>query len=370
MKTAVYATFFTLLLLACHSSNEKQEAPSEEPETMYQVRLDPEQLETADIQVAHLQKRLMGEKIRVNGLFDVPPQNRAEVSSLVDAFVKKITLLVGDKVEKGQELVWLHHPEIIDMQNEFIEKNQQLEYSKTEYERQVQLDENRINAKKNLIKAETDYKGMLAVVNALKEKLRMVGIDPTQVAKGRIYKEISLRSPINGYITKVNVSLGSMVKLGQPIFEIIDPEHLHIELKVFEKDIGQIDADEPFTFSISGDTTTYFGEIHLVGKQLNEDRTVDVHGHVNENLGRFIPGMYVEANIYVSMDSVTAIPESAVFERDESHYVFLEKDRNNFRMEEVVVGKRADGWIEILNPAIKPEDNVVVNGVYFLSSML
>ncbi len=359
-----------LIVLSCQSSDQATNQVGTGDQVVDEVILNSEQLQVAQIKTSHIQKKWMGEKIRVNGLFHVPPQNKAQVSSLVDAFVKRTTILVGDKVNAGQTLVWLHHPEIINLQNDFVEKHQKLEFLRSEYERQRELDKNRINAKKNLLKAEFEYKGMKASVNALKENLRLIGIDPNRVATGRIYREIGLRSPIDGYITKVNISLGSMVEVGQPIFEIINPEHLHIELKVFEKDVSQIKVDEAFTFKISGDTSTYFGKIHLVGQQLNEDRTVDVHGHVDESSGRFISGMYVEADVYVGMDSVNAIPEAAIFERDDECFVFLVFHGNKFKMREIVVGKRADGWAEILEGKIGVEDDLVIQGVYFLSSMI
>ncbi len=365
-----YFTLLTISLMTCQSAEQTQEADDAVAAGTNRIHLQRDQLEQVNITVVNIQRRLVGDKIRVNGMFDVPPQNRAEISSFVEASVRKTSLLVGDKVMKGQVLAWLEHPDLITLQNDLLEKHQQLEYLRSEYERQAELDKNRINAKKNLIKAETSFRGMQAHVNALGKKVKMLGMDPERIVGGNIYDQIALRSPLNGYITAVHASLGTMVKPGEPIFEIIDPDHIHIEMKLFEKDIHRISVNEPFTFRMTGDSVLHTGTIYLIGKQLNDDRTVDVHGHPDEEKPQFLPGMYVEANIFTRMDSIMALPERSVFEHGGKHSVFIRKNPLDFEMRQITVGRQTDGWVEILNPDLHAENEVVQEGVYFLSSMI
>lgn len=372
MNCFTYFILLSFVLMACQSNEPSREESLLDPVKAgkREIHLRPGQLERANIRVMPVQKQWMGEKIRVNGLFDVPPQNRAQVSSMVEAFVQNTSLLVGDKVKKGQTLATLTHPDLITLQNDLVEKNQQLRYLESEYQRQLELDKSRINAKKNLVKAETGFKGMLAQVNALKEKIKMLGIDPRKVLSGKIFNQIELRSPLNGYLTHVHASIGAMVTPGQPVFEIVDLDHMHVELKIFEKDIHKIKVNEPFTFRITGDSIDYPGSIHLVGKQLGEDRTIDVHGHTQEKRPYFLPGMYVEASIYTHMDSVQALPETAFFEREGGLFVFIRKNDSSYQIKEVTTGKQTDAWIELKNNDLPAEAEVVVEGVYYLSSLI
>ena len=373
MKTVRYCNYLLfLLLLVCSCQPADQAINNQEDnysEDENNIHLEKRHLDEINIGVTTIQDKMIGEEIRINGHFDVPPQNKAVVSSFTDAFVKETSLLVGDKVKKGQVIVRLEHPDIITLQNELIERNQQLVYLKSDYERQQELDKNRINAKKNLIKAETEYKGMQAHVNALRQRVKMLGLDPHQVLAGRIYNQISLKSPINGYVTKVHIALGVMVKIGEPMFEIVDPDHLHIELRVFEKDIAYIKKDQLFTFSVAGRNQQHKGSIYLISKQLNEDRSIDIHGHPLVNRPEFLPGMYVDASLYADADSVAVLPESAILEDDQKYYVFLRKGLLDFVRKEIKTGKRSNGWVEVINPDFSSEEEIVNEGVYYLSSM-
>lgn len=372
MNRFTYLILFSFGLMACHSRGPHYEETPAGPVKAgkQEIYLSPGQLEQVNIRVMPIQKRWMGEKIKVNGLFDVPPQNRAQVSSMIEAFVQHTSLLVGDKVGKGETLAILTHPDLVTLQHDLVEKNQQLKYLESDYQRQIELDKSRINAKKNLVKAETGFKAMLAQVNALKERIKMLGIDPQKVLNGKIFNQIELRSPLNGYITHVHASIGAMVTPGKPVFEIVDLDHMHVELKVFEKDIHKIKVNEPFTFRITGDPEDYTGSIYLVGKQLDEDRTIDVHGHTREKKPYFLPGMYVEASIYTRMDSVQALPETTFFEWEGKVSVFVRKNDSSYQVKEVTTGKRTDGWIELKNNDLPAEAEVVVEGVYYLSSLI
>ncbi len=68
----------------------------------------------------------------------------------------------------------------------------------------------------------------------------MLNINPSSVEKGIITSTINLYSPIEGYITKVNISNGVYVSPTDAIMEIVDTDHIHLELSVFEKDILNI----------------------------------------------------------------------------------------------------------------------------------
>jgi len=80
---------------------------------------------------------------------------------------------------------------------------------------------------------------MRAKVQGLKARLAMLNINTAQLQHGSMRQTVSITSPINGYVTQVNVNIGSYVNPADVIFKTIDPDHLHAELIVFEKDISK-----------------------------------------------------------------------------------------------------------------------------------
>lgn len=357
------------MLQACNKQQE-QEVRDERDAVTGVVELQPVQLQMAGLAVGVMQRRNMGNKIETNGYIDVPPQSRATVSPLMEGFIKSTSLLEGDQVKKGQTLAILEHPGYITLQQEYLEWMQQLNFLKSEYDRQVELDKEKINAKKNLIRAETDYKGALARMEALCQRLLMLGLSPTSIAQGKIYAQIRLTSPIDGYITRVNGSLGKLITPGEAVFEIVNLDHVHIEMKVFEEDIHRINIGQAFSFSLAGSVETYSGKVHLVGKELDEqERVVHVHGHPDQVKATLLPGMYVTVTIYAEADTVWVLPEASVIQDDEKSFVFIKQQENSFSKVPVKAGKTMDGWIEIVpNERLKPQDSIVVHGTYYLSA--
>jgi len=136
-------------------------------------------------------------------------------------------------VRKGQVLVTLENPEFIKLQQEYLEVNEQLSYLKSEYNRQVSMKAENITSQKSFLKAESDYKTAVAKHTGLDKQLRMLHISPSIVRSGTISSVVSIYAPISGSITKVNISKGSYLSPATEILEIIDTDHIHLELSVF-----------------------------------------------------------------------------------------------------------------------------------------
>src|SRR5690606_41083607 len=56
-------------------------------------------------------------------------------------------------------------------------------------------------------------------IYALSQKLQVIGVDPNLLQASNISKSVALRSPINGFVSKVNVSMGKYVAPTDVLFE-------------------------------------------------------------------------------------------------------------------------------------------------------
>jgi len=240
MKRYSYYILFTLaisFLSSCGGENKPSGGENTEQEDASLVEITQEQFNSMKMEISPLQEREFDNTIKASGKIDVPPKNRAKVTSFVGGYVKSISLLVGDKVSKGQPLLTLESPEYIDLQQSYLEIAGQMKYLKSEYERQKTLFDEKISSQKKYLEAESSYKRAKATYESLRQKLNMLRIDPSQVEQGKFSSYITVYSPISGDITVINANVGMAISPVDVIMEIVETQAMHLELAVFEKDI-------------------------------------------------------------------------------------------------------------------------------------
>jgi cobalt-zinc-cadmium efflux system membrane fusion protein len=167
-------------------------------------------------------------------------------------------------------------------------------------------------------------------------------------------------------ISKMNVAMGSFVADATPILEIVDTEHIHLELNVFEKDILRVQQGQTIQFKIPEASEELFeAEVYLIGASIEANRTIKVHGHLKNEAGHnFLPGMFVEAFIASDSRPAIALPESAVVEVEDT-FLVLALDRETatgyeFKPLAVSVGITKDGHTEILTQLPKDQQFLTV----------
>ncbi len=337
------------------------------------IKLSQAQFEQSDMKLGSLEDHTFPTTVHANGMIDVPPENRAIVSAFMGGYIKDTPLLIGDVVKKGQPLVTIENPEFVTLQQEYMQIKQQLAYLKSEYERQQTMVEENITSQKNFLKAESDYNAANARLNGLRKQLSMLNISPANVENGNITSIANVYAPIAGSITKIKINKGSYVSPAVPILEIVDNDHIHIELSVFEKDVLKLKKEQKILFKIpEASNKEYEGEIHLIGTSIDENRTIKVHGHPKKEENQtFLTGMFVDAIIVIDTVSKKALPSESIVTIDNLSYaLILESDtdmRKQFKQVVVKIGESSEGYTAILNAQdFKPTDKFLIKGAFNL----
>jgi len=364
----IYILLFSLVLVACGNSEKTTELVPETETHNDDITITKAQFEGENMAFGTLAEYDFNNTVKVNGMIDVPPHNKSSVSTFSGGYITKTPLLIGDNVKKGQLLVTLENPEFVEIQQNYLEVSEQLNYLQSEYNRQKTLFEEKITSEKNYLKAESAYKSNRAHYNGLRKKLQMLNINPSSVEQGRISSTINLYAPISGHVTKVNISNGTYVSPSDVIMEIVDIDHIHLELSVFEKDIMQIKKDQKILFKIpEASDKTFEAEVHLVGTTINEQtRRVKVHGHVDNDKENFIVGMFVDADIIINSIKSIGLPKEAIIEVGNDFYVLVleEAHGDEFHLEKVKLelGKQTENTVEILNASLLKDKQILVKG--------
>src|SRR5690606_30984280 len=135
----IYNILFSLVLIACGNSDKNNKTEVTELANPNHLVITQSQFTGEHMQLGKLEERSFDETIKTSGMIDVPPQDKANISTFMDGYITQTPLLVGDKVKKGQLLVTLENPNYVEIQQEYLELSEQLTYLKSEFDRQKTL---------------------------------------------------------------------------------------------------------------------------------------------------------------------------------------------------------------------------------------
>lgn len=375
-KNWILYTLIIGLLTSCGSNESVNESKVEHnDEEEASVELTQAQYESAEIALGLVEKRSISGVISANGLLDVPPQSKVSISAPMAGFVKSTQLLPGSKVTKGQVVAVMENQEYVLLQQEYLENYGQLEFLKSDYERQKELSKENVNAKKSLDQAKANYLTAKGRLEGLTSRLELLNINIVKLQNGKIQNTINLYSPISGYVTKVNTNIGAFVNPTDVIIEIVNTSELHVELTIYEKDIPSIKEGQRVLFTLSNETTQRIAKVKLIGRQISNERSIQVHCDLEKNDKELIPGMYLKAIVETNNAMLTAVPESAMVYFEGKSYVFFKEEKHHnstektihFEMVEVNAGKSEAGFVAISLPdGFDMRKQLVVKGAYSL----
>lgn len=388
MKNTLYIirTLVTLSLLATscgpkenqnkkegHPHNEEvNKEPKKEHSDRDEVMLSAQQFEALKIKIDTIASRNMSSYVEANGTLEVPPQSEGAITSVIGANVASIEVIEGDKVNKGQVVAYLSHPNIIKMQTDYLNAFNSSNFLKKNYERQQKLYDAGVGSGANFQKAEARYDASKVIVSGMAAQLQLLNVSAQSVRNGSVAQRVALRSPIEGYIQKVEVKTGQYVEPQTELFEVVNTHHVHADLMVFEKDVYKVKKGQKVTFNIQSiQDDALSAEIYSVSKTFEDSpKALHVHAEIENKKGNLIPGMYIQGRIQVESSETMALPESAIIKEGDKFFVFsVEKENKDwsFKPVEVILGQKDNNWIALQFPEeIERNTKFAFNNAYYL----
>jgi len=377
---------FAVIILSC-TQKKTEEAPEEEKEQT-EIALNESQYKTVGIETGFVENRNLNKVIKANGYTTVPPQNSAEVSTLIGGTVKDIFVLEGTFVNKGKVLATIQNLEVIEMQEEYHSATANIEYLQLEYNRQKTLSDENVNPRKVFQEVKAKLAAERARAQAAKDKLGALHVS----TKGST-SLVPIVAPISGYVGNIKIAKGAYAQTGVALFEVVDNSQMHLDLNVYEKDLGSISVGQVIDFVLTNQSNKSIkGKIFGINKSFsNESKTVAVHAKIeSEDAKGLIPGMYVSANINITNTTVPALPKDAVVRNADKYFVFVEEDEHadkheeketekgtphekeiHFKAIEVIPGTTDLGFTEVkFVDRIDANAKIVTKGAFYLLSAM
>jgi cobalt-zinc-cadmium efflux system membrane fusion protein len=358
--------FFVLLFFqACQTDSKetKTQAPSGNDSILV---LSEKQIQESKISLGKIEERKLSTTLKVNGKIDVPPQNLLSVSAPLGGYLKSTKLLPGMHLRKGEVIAVLEDQQYIQLQQDYLTTQARLEMAEQEYKRQGELNQSKASSDKVFQQAKADYQSLKINLSGLGQKLRLIDIDPEKLTEQNLSKSITIKAPFDGFVSKVNVNIGKYVNPSDVLFELVNPNDIHLNLKVFEKDLIQLEIGQKLhAYTNSNPSKKYLCEIILISQDIALDRTAEVHCHFENYAKSLLPGMYMNADIQLKDKPSLALPEEAVLFYEGKNHVFVRRNRQ-FILLQVEIGEKEGQWVEIKNGADLVHETIVIQSAYTL----
>ncbi|MGN6398653.1 MAG: efflux RND transporter periplasmic adaptor subunit [Mucilaginibacter sp.] len=370
MKTSIYIITVAALFGACRGKNNTI-ADSQKPVAAIEnsVKLSDAQFRNAAIITGTIVEREISGTLRLTGKVDVPPQNMVSVSLPLGGYLKSTHLLPGMRVRKGEVIAIIEDQQYIQLQQDYLTAKAKLAVLEKDYQRQKDLNASRAASDKVTQQAEADYRADRILVTSLAAKLRLAGIDPARISETHIEKSVNVHSPIDGFVSKVNVNIGKYVSPTEVLFELVNPSDIHLALKVFEKDLGQLYLGQSvMAYTNSNPDKKYNCRVLLIGHDLSADRAADVHCHFETYDKALVPGAYMNAEVEVKNRKASTLPADAIVQFEGKSYVFKVTGDKTYQMVGVNCGESKGSFVQV--DMANANAVFVTKGAYALLMML
>lgn len=347
MKKYIILLVSSALLMSCGSETKTVNVEAAAPEETT-VQLTDAQLKNMSLTTGKLEIKSISSILKVNGTIDVPPQNLVSVSVPLGGFLKSTKLLPGMHIFKGDVIATMEDQQYIQLQQDYLTTAVNLKYTEADYNRQKDLNQSKATSDKAFQQAEAGYINQKITLKSLNEKLKLIGINPEKLNENTISRSISITSPIDGYVSKVNVNIGKYVNSTDVLFELVNPEDIHLELTVFEKDLDKLFIGQKvLAYTNNNPGKKYPCEIILIGKDLSNERSVEVHCHFEKYDKSLIPGMFMNAEVEVEPHNAFVIPNDGLVRFEGKEYVFTQLENKKYEMREVDTKNTENGFTQI-----------------------
>jgi cobalt-zinc-cadmium efflux system membrane fusion protein len=336
------------------------------------------------VEPAHMVSRRV--QLEAPGTLALDEERTARIGSMVEGKVVSVAAQVGDRVARGTVLAEIHSHVIHDAWAEYRKAIADHKRRRTELDYAVQADQraqrlytDKAISLQELQRAQVDRVTAEQALNMAKTELRRTeealehlgitsGDDPT----GESGEQIPVKSPLMGAVLEKNVTEGTAVTPGMPLFVVSDLSVLWALVEVDETKLPYLTVGLPVEVHVAAYPNESFpGTVIFIGDTLDpKTRRVTVRCRTPNPQGKLKPQMYATLSFGAGEShAVLAVPSQAIQELEGKTVVFVAKEAGQFLVREVTLGLEVEGQVEILT-GIAPGEKVVTTGSFLLKSEL
>jgi len=357
------------LLFACGNKATQQTGSQKDSTIKSEVTLTKQQVAMMNIKLAIPEKRMLNTLITSPGKVVILSQYQANITAKISGSIEDIHVLEGQKITKGQTLITLSSPEFVQLQETYLSTKSELEFLKTDYERQKQLRKENVTGEKEFQLVKSKYESAMYKLQSAEARLRILDVNPQSLeSKKEIAHFYEIKSPLSGFLYSLPVSIGMSALATTELAHVLNLDKMHADIFVYEKDIDHIFEGQKtqITF-VNRALKDADGEVEFISRGIDPvKRSIIVHVVFDPPKGLVLPDMTVKATFIDKGSEQLAVPVSAIMHEDNESYIFTsrnEGDKIVFRKVHVTVGAN-DGNFSAINlvDSLKSNEQIVHAG--------
>ena len=318
------------------------------------VTLDAKARQLAGVQTAQAALKSLSKDIKTTGKIAMNESGRTYITSRVEGRVDELYVSAdGETIEQGQAIASVYSPTYIAAQEEYLLATQSVQKLKGAGANVVQINN-----------------GLLA---ASRRKLQLLGVSDEAVSQlaqtGKANDHMTIYAQFGGTVLEKLVLPGAYIMPGDKLYNLSDLSNVWMYADIYEKDLANVQIGQSVTVTSSAYPGENFnGQVTFINPVLDDSsRTVKVRVAMGNPGGRLKPNLFVNAAISVPLGIKLVVPESSLIDTGERKVVYVVQGVDTFVKRDVVIGKEADGYIQILS-GLAPGDVVVTAATFLIDS--
>lgn len=329
---------------------------AEADHALHAVALSPEQRVTANVRTIEVVLDTHTGELVTTGRVTFDERRVTQISAYTAGRIEKLYAdFTGEAVRRGQSVATIYSPDLFATQQEYL-----LALQNRERMRRAGFEGAR-SASEDL-------------VESTRRRLMLFGMTAAQIAElERTSKPIfatNIIAPVSGIVTKKLALEQQYVAQGQPLFEVADLSHVWVEADVYEQQLPDVKVGQSVEItSPAVPGTKLAGKVGFILPVLaGATRTARVRIEMPN------PGLTLKPDMYVNVRIIgepapphIMVPASAIVDRGQKRFVWVETVPGTYEPREVATGQRHGDAIVIVS-GLAPNDKVVVEGGFLIDS--
>lgn len=319
------------------------------------INLTPERMQSIGVQTGQAEYKQLSDDVRATGNVDIDERLVSYVQVRFPGYIRKVFAnATYQYVRAGEPLFTVYSPDLVATQQEFLLARQN---------RRV-LGSSPVDGVAS---------GAEALEAAAEQRLEQWEVPQRELSQlretGRPIKDLTIDSPVSGYITERNALPNMYVEPSTRLYTIADLSRVWVNAQVFQDQVGRLKPGDGAQISVDAyPGRTFGGRVEQILPQVDmTTRTVRVRlAMANPGL-KLKPGMFVNVDLKAPMGRALTVPASAVLQSGSRSLVFLYQGGGRILPKEVSVGARSGDDLVVLS-GLAEHDKIVTSANFLIDS--